>query len=353
MQYISRSHFSVVLRLAMFFFFALPLCIQAESNVIVANEGEPTATIHDSVNAITGDFFVSQEDMVVQGAEPIRIRRGYISGSKQGLLGGWSFFLSYLKLEFQPFVGRITAMDSSGTVLVFQGRSFNTSKKEKDIEHYTLVMNEGAQSLTNTARGGISGRSNLKNTRAELSEKGTVIKIILPDGGVRTYRKLSGSKNALKVFRFNLESEKLPNGNKIFYTYDGGNQLKRIHTTNPQETKTYAWLNLNFESKKKEKFEYVNIQTSDGKTLKYKLEPRNYKKEDIQLIDTVYSPEYPEELIQYNEPLDGKGPLLVRRLFPEGRAVQAEYYHSKHNNQAGKDVFIPDSSDPRCGRVSI
>ena len=59
--------------------------------------GEPTAIIDGCVHAITGDYFIDETDWVVNGHEPIPIRRRYLSSDAGNLkFGGWEFFFHHL-----------------------------------------------------------------------------------------------------------------------------------------------------------------------------------------------------------------------------------------------------------------
>ncbi len=55
-------------------------------------EGEPSATVHGCVNALTGDFYEAQVDLVLPGSDPFILERFYCSSDRQnGLLyHGWN-----------------------------------------------------------------------------------------------------------------------------------------------------------------------------------------------------------------------------------------------------------------------
>ncbi len=54
---------------------------------VATTESDPSALINGMVSAITGDLFVLEEDIIVAGAEPIRLKRSYVSS-----LGSFAFF---------------------------------------------------------------------------------------------------------------------------------------------------------------------------------------------------------------------------------------------------------------------
>ena len=58
---------------------------------------EPSAIIDGCVHAITGDYFIDEDDWVVNGHEPIHIRRRYLSSeARTEKFGGWEFFFHHL-----------------------------------------------------------------------------------------------------------------------------------------------------------------------------------------------------------------------------------------------------------------
>jgi len=64
-------------------------------------EGEPSATVHNCVNVLTGDFFDIQTDVVLPGPEPLVLERFYCSSDhRNGLLfNGWSHNLGGSLIE--------------------------------------------------------------------------------------------------------------------------------------------------------------------------------------------------------------------------------------------------------------
>ena len=73
------------------FIFFLKSLLQADT--IAVTENDPS-TLVEGVSVITGDFYIQDEDIVIQGTQPIRLSRSYISQKGEGY---WSF-LSYHKI---------------------------------------------------------------------------------------------------------------------------------------------------------------------------------------------------------------------------------------------------------------
>lgn len=66
-----------------------------ETAALVNLEGEPNSIAAGCVNVISGDFFDIEQDLVIQGAEPLILERGYSSSdhSNGSLCKGWHFNL--------------------------------------------------------------------------------------------------------------------------------------------------------------------------------------------------------------------------------------------------------------------
>jgi len=76
------------------YFFLLPVALIADSSLIPTFESDPSALIEGKVNALTGRPSIYEEDLVIQGVEPIRIFRTYIDGVK----GEWRFGVDVAKI---------------------------------------------------------------------------------------------------------------------------------------------------------------------------------------------------------------------------------------------------------------
>ena len=82
------------MRKLLFLLFFFPLTLFAKESVVPAFEGEPSAIIHNSVDAITGAFFQTELDLEVSGPEPIQMIRAYNSWDDfpDATMGmGWHF----------------------------------------------------------------------------------------------------------------------------------------------------------------------------------------------------------------------------------------------------------------------
>ncbi len=147
-----------------FFVFALGIFFSAGllASTTATTENEPSALV-SGVNVVTGDLYLMEEDLTVQGAEPIRLQRSYISGKGQGY---WNMF-SYHRAFIDHSSKMIEVVEPSGARLYYQWKE-KYRKDKKRCTFYSIDLGEeNSKGLTNTARGKPSGKTNLKNTIQE------------------------------------------------------------------------------------------------------------------------------------------------------------------------------------------
>jgi len=326
------------------FFFHVAYCDLVDPNIQAVTEGDPTCNICDSVNLLTGDFIAHSEDIIVQGAQPIRIYRSYVSGDGKGSKGGWQFF-PHLKLKMiankrtkkkgkvcGKDYRRITVAEPNGSTLVFK-------RQDKKGEIYKVDFEKHGKGITNLAKGAISGQTNLKNHYLWIFNKKT-IKIYCADGTIRTYRKSWGNVNK----HFLLNREELPNGNRLYYEYDDHDRLIHFYSTNRSKTKRYAWCRLRYQGPPDESHDF-RVKTSDGRTLSYQFWRKEKRHEcDWFYLTKVERPDLPNEEQKYTHPKKTRGHFLKSRSLPDNRQIQADYYAIYEDD-------IIETEDPRYTRV--
>jgi hypothetical protein len=78
--------------------------------------GDPSSLIEGCVNAITGDFIVRQDDLVVKGFEPIQIPLHYSPRDirdVESTYGGWDFAEKFL-VVLRDYNGLLSIYERSG-----------------------------------------------------------------------------------------------------------------------------------------------------------------------------------------------------------------------------------------------
>ena len=71
--------------------------IKSDPYMLALKRGEPSALIEGCVSAITGDFYISQTDVIVRGKEPIYLPRMYVSRKRNTRSKGWATFHYFLQ----------------------------------------------------------------------------------------------------------------------------------------------------------------------------------------------------------------------------------------------------------------
>jgi RHS repeat-associated protein len=257
---------------------------------VAVTENEPSALVEGIVNAVTGDLYALEDDIIIQGAEPLRLRRNYISAQGNGQ---WNFF-EHLTALLQPPIRTLNITEPNGTLLIYRYELQQMQRKKKHKKkiqdtHYLfhpLDINHDAQGLTNTARGTISAHTNLKNQYVRMEGGHKTFTLFCPNGSKRRYfvvpdqkpESIGGRSMPMKMHFFlyyHLYEEELPNGNKIIYSWDK-NHLLSIRTTDPTGHKTYAQATFQYHGQKKEKHRHTyfdnadfTVHTSDGRSLHY------------------------------------------------------------------------------------
>lgn len=330
---------------------------------LATTESLPSALVAGSVNVITGDHYVFEEELTIQGAFPLKIPRSYISGCGDKTLAGWQLFphLSAGLYVDHPnrnqAYWRIVVKELNGSLLEFETETYVPRKDRPIILHLKPEMS--CKGLTNVGRGVISGQTNLKNIRVELASNHKSFVVQGPDGTMRYYKEIKiGFGNGVPVDYlaggweriYLLQWEQLPNQSKICYGHDKHHRLSSIRTTTPDVGKTFASAIITYHSEELDKNRNFDIATSDGRVLSYRFEPHS----NNFLLNSVSTPAYPQEtMVYYDKTYDGGefwGNLLKHRNVSSDRYYNLNYYW-RGKNKVGKDKITIDYDDPRWLRV--
>ncbi len=309
---------------------------------LATTENHPSSLVEGCISAITGDAYVAEEDMVIAGAEPIHLRRYYISA--QGM-GTWRYFNHLVVLrEGDHF--RVT--ESNGTSLVYV--------YDKKTDRYLPDLKKSQKGLTNTARGKISGLTNLKNQYLTKNHKGLFVHA--PDGSERLYTRHSKRTYILDIgsgdIRYDscllLQYEQLPNENYIFYDWFEDGRPKKIYSTDAKKKTIFAWAKIEYDHEIRITSETdvrgieirgtdFEIKTSDGRRLTFEhekyiheLNHEPYRKKDYWQLSAIKSRYLPEEKFSYK--VTPHKSLLTSIYLDQGRSLNFNYYKTGHNSVA-------------------
>lgn len=316
-----------------FLFFLFFSFLFADPGVLPVTENDPS-TLVDGVSVITGDFYTYQEDYVVQGAEPIALRRSYLSNNPE--MREYPHLIASYLCESNIFL----LQEPNGTPLFYSespkrlarpiGENFY-AKKEGSVFYRALEYIQQTKGVSNTAKGNPSAKSRLERQSIVFDRgkdpKGKSFTLFAANGTVRRYVNFEGQKKETfqfgkryLVYLYRLEKESLPNGHAVHYEWSHNNELKSIRTTNLANTKVFA--EARFPSLDLNHFpNEFSIRGSDGREARYFY--RNFfeiRKE----LSLVISPERADFFFSYN-PDDRKHPLLTQTALPEGRKFVLHY----------------------------
>jgi hypothetical protein len=266
--------------------------IQSLSAHLATTENAPDSLVEGIVSAITGELYLLEEDLVVQGYEPIHLQRSYISAKNSS----WNFFSH---LEAKIYANLLFIPEPNGTILEY---SFSMEENFGKSKTRTFRPIREMTGFTNIAHGEISARTNLKNNHAVLNKN--TLTLYSADGTTRIYQEIIYKKPGIDR-TFLLSSEELLNGNKILYFWDQYNNLQKISTESPLGT-PFASLTVSYAKDASD----LIISTSDGKNLSY-----HFSQEGGWYLQEINKPENPDQTLRYE---DGK---LVEIRFPENRVL--------------------------------
>ena len=307
------------MRLLLIFFLLIVKIFPSQESTI---NSDPDFTVGGCVNAITGEYFAVETDLLVKCAQPFPINRVYSTET------GWNFF-PHIELEEIQKVAKInedgkTVQKKRQRKLQFRDE-FGTPICLRPTKHngtstYMLDYKNHHPTIVNTHKGIISGQTNLKNIKANYNEEHGVYRIYFGDGTKRYYgtnpndnrkfrNKQLPNKRIAKYRTYLLFKEKLPNGNEIHYSYDKKSRLIKIligcKNKEKKEYVEYGWVEISYTEKNRK---YI---TSDHQEITYHL--------DGEKLTKITSTNSPEEII-IETPHQ-----LTRRLTETGPYTKANF----------------------------
>lgn len=316
------------------------------SNLAATAAGDPSSIVEGKVNALTGQPCIYSDDLIVQGAEPIRISR-FLSSEN-----GWKIGPSLA--EVQPTVKgyRIVVWDKSGFPLIYKRES---KVKIGDEVHERFTPSKKNTPMANTYQGKISGRTNLKNNVILLDEqRKKILTVTQADGTMQRYKRVRNDKT-----NYVLQDEHLPNGNWIIYEYEETEakegrifNIMSIRSMNPSRTKEFARATFIYTDKTRKNRNF-RVCGSDGQSVEYR-----YRKDQgtgEYYLDTVVLPNGPDQKLGYfkygiaktdgtRNPLNEQHDRLESVAFANSQTHKFDFYRNKTETVAGQNLQIEDLS---------
>lgn len=315
-----------------------------------------SATVNGCVNAITGDYLESSNDLIIPGPEPLIFERFYCSSDHNSvcLQNGWRhnhnsiIFSSLSECNNHAHDGVFSAqfLEKSGRAASYQCK-YPKTHAAKQLRA-TIDWKKGGKGLTNCGSGIISGQTNPKNTILNYNVAHGIIDAA--DGAGNSYHfheRLCASH--IKELMF----EQKLNGCRFVYTYDDSegrildpeNRLTKIALTNKNNTTTFGWIKITGNSfshlKKHHCFE---VEGSNHQKVVYKV-GKTQSKRDKRMgqdyyfyIEEVHSSHSPWRKYKYTKRVNDRGQQISQKEEPNGRFLQIEYYNE--NDVDEKDFRI-------------
>lgn len=150
----------------LWFFLLIPAVFLLANPTTIVTENDPS-TLVDGVSVITGDFYLGEEDYSVAGAEPIPIRRFYLSA-----IGAVNQY-PHLTATFALIANNLIIFEPNGTEVLYSADPANSprgsigdaffGKKKHLFKYHSLEFANSSPGITNTSTGSISAKSQLKN----------------------------------------------------------------------------------------------------------------------------------------------------------------------------------------------
>ncbi len=254
----------VFMRIILLFLFLLSSGFAVDPTYLLAlTESDPSALVDGKVNAITGDLYLIESDLQVQGYEPIPLVRSYMSHER----GDW-MFIPHVNASVKRTGDDWIITEKYGTPVVYRNAGKKKINGKKFYRYEPLDLKKG---FSNTSQGIISSETNLKNNYILFDEKYKEFTLCCANGSERRYH-----KNYKGEGNFRLISEKLPNGKQMVYDYREINDkylglifsLTSIASKNPSGDKTFARANFDYEDLKR-KNKHFFIRGSDATSIEY------------------------------------------------------------------------------------
>lgn len=310
---------------------------------IASLEGEPSAMVHDAVNVITGHYSEVQTDLVVPGAEPIRMERYYNSSNRlKGSLEYVWDFNHYGFIRVKSGAKHYYAVYDQGV-----GAKTAYSGYKDDDKEWTLTLPSETieKGLTNCASGTISGQTNLKNSFLYLrggDGKKEVCHLTFGSGMQRQFLRRGHHK-------YDLERELRPSGNQILHSYDPKehNHLTQISAVNAKE-QPMGDVRISRSKSCFNKDLSISMTANNGQTLTYVFETKKIlkdgKENKVNFLKEVERPDGVKERYAYEKASDSYR-RVVRRERPKNRFLEISYYRSGKNDVGGETVKVSKDED--------
>ena len=371
------------------FLCAASLYANWNSDSIITTENEPSGLIEGKVHAISGKWIGFDEDLTIQGVEPIHIRRSFIDhpdpdkNDDADKDEDWAILphLNIQGIEGQHVkdgrFGGYSVKEGNGSEIHY--RKTNGAAAIDNEQFWKYLPSNLDKGYSNTSQGKISSRTNLFNHYLLVGPREKTFILHCADGTIRKYQKIHQGNGDYRLL-----SEHLPNGRWILYEYQevviskknhqSITNLVSIRTTNPEQDKVYAEARF-FYADSKRKNKHFSIGGSDGQSVEYQFVSAANGRE-TGCLEKVISSQSSDQSFCYTDYENGSSlppkprPLFYKIIgdphpkninvietiaFPLNRQMQVDYYSLQKDYVHGEKIVLSDfiERDPRPGDIGL
>lgn len=299
--------------------------------------GFPETNIH-GVNVINGDYNYTVVDIHLPGSDPLILQRSYSTSSteRRALFEGWTHNLcatiKVLDNKHKHHV-RVACLGSISGEIPYSARRFQSRKNR--IHAFQIEDKILEKGITNTGKGEISGRTNVKNSTLDLRKKlPSFISQINGDGSKHTYERETLFEDDEPVC-YNLIKSQKPNGCTVNYHttdfflrkishHDLQGNLTQMLSSNMADTPT---IEAKEEGKRRIQFD---IFSEDGRRVTYYFQPYRFhhdkEKTRFTLLEKIQSTHTPNEHYLYTDQ-KGKIQKKLKERRGDSHRIQIRYFN--------------------------
>lgn len=301
-------------------------------------EGLPSAVVGGCVNAVSGDYFEVEADLVIPGIEPLVIQRNCSSShcGMGNLTWGWNMNHAGVVCESQYAYGRNGIKDSDKTtLLVSSGTGTIVSYESPTDKNLKIDPSMWKKGLTNGSANFPSGKTNLGNNLCNFDNGWT-----LKTGSGDSYEYKLKKNRAFLLSAYNKS-----NRFRYIYSYDNSNKVSEITLVSPQK-EHLASVSLHREKNG------INIYSPTGKKVRFNVTffdcMQNQKEAFITSVESDFGPTVNYNYEKFKTIDDLKVNHIIKKSVSPERFTEISYYKYKDKKNSGTLTSKPDY---RFGRV--
>ncbi|WP_143406419.1 RHS repeat-associated core domain-containing protein, partial [Estrella lausannensis] len=329
--------------------------------------GAPSATVGGHVNVITGDFTDHEVDFVSPGgqSEPFVLDRVYSSSQLENgtLSTSWNINFNHSAKYMRKVTERnyhdkailaknyFLVADGKGAILKYRGLHGHVHPNGG----YRIQDKLWKKGLTNLTGDGISGQTNVKNSEAWINTRTATLRLANNDVlDFKAVRKQLEDPN--RIVPTDLEIAYIPtkktkrNRTVEVYCFDEGNDITlrkvNLYGSSGQRINMVGFVNGR---------ESIYVDAMYGSPVRYDFQRIRHLGQERLFLHKVkrkYAPNLRYDYERYETEYDKKkAARIIKKSYPEGRFVQADYYDRGRSYVHGREVYFKDRGDNRYSRV--